>query len=538
MTDNLTWLIPFGLGFAVLAYVLHKVGKAIAAILEAAAALGAIVFGLYLLGRTLIRCIRWCVKHWRTTLAAAAAGFWLLWWGWLPVVLVVIAVAAGLGGWRLLHLDSFDPWIGRRVRAWWRRWGVYARKMPAWLAACDLTVREHEQSVTVNVNPLRRNAIQRQSKPLPDQVPVITGVRSGPSWDEVKLQLVPGLTPEDFDEHARQLAVAAGVARCQVREIGPAEVSVDFQRQDLLGDLVPCADLLRLVDQPGHAVDLKRVWSGTTEYGTPWTQPLVGTHTLNAGATGAGKGSLMWCPLVSIAPAIRDGLVRPWGIDPKGMELAYGRDIFADRYAVTGKDALTLLDELLSIADQRKKEFAGRLRTVPTSVDYPHELLEFDEIGALMRYIGDRKLREQITERVSLLTTQGRALGITVRGYVQEPTKDTVPVRELLPRRVCLRVAAKSHVSMVLGDQAYERGAWANRIREDEPGVGYLFGEGIREPLRIRSGWVPDATVKALEAFVTKRIAPEAPAKVVHLPRIAAERLDRPDAGSLGGESA
>jgi S-DNA-T family DNA segregation ATPase FtsK/SpoIIIE len=57
--------------------------------------------------------------------------------------------------------------------------------------------------------------------------------------------------------------------------------------------------------------------------------------TLVAGSTGAGKNSVMWCPLVSIAPAIRDGLVRVSGIDPKGMELAYGRRIFT-RYAVTG----------------------------------------------------------------------------------------------------------------------------------------------------------------------------------------------------------
>jgi S-DNA-T family DNA segregation ATPase FtsK/SpoIIIE len=56
---------------------------------------------------------------------------------------------------------------------------------------------------------------------------------------------------------------------------------------------------------------------------------------------------------------------------------------------------------------------------------------------------------------------------------------------------------------MVLGDQAYERGAWANRIPESDAGTGYVWGEGIREPLRIRAGWVPDETVKALEAFVT-----------------------------------
>lgn len=130
------------------------------------------------------------------------------------------------------------------------------------------------------------------------------------------------------------------------------------------------------------------------------------------------------------------------------------------------------------------------------------ELLEFDEIAALTRYT-DRKTRDAIAERVALLTTQGRALGYTVRGYVQEPTKDTIPVRELFTRRICLRVTAKSHVSMVLGDQAYERGAWANRITEAEAGTGYVCGEGLRESLRVRAGWVPDEVIKQLETFVT-----------------------------------
>ena len=82
-----------------------------------------------------------------------------------------------------------------------------------------------------------------------------------------------------------------------------------------------------------------------------------------------------------------------------------------------------------------------------------------------------------------------------------------------VPSRICLRVAAKSHVGMVLGDQAYDRGAWANRIGESEPGVGYLFGEGIREPLRVRGGWVPDDTIKELETFVTGGV-PGEPASI------------------------
>ncbi|GAB2978093.1 hypothetical protein GCM10017788_18210 [Amycolatopsis acidiphila] len=250
------------------------------------------------------------------------------------------------------------------------------------------------------------------------------------------------------------------------------------------------------------AGDLRRVWAGRTEYGQDWYLPLYGSgsHTLTAGASGAGKNSVMWCPLASIAPAIRDGLVRVSGIDPKGMELAYGRGIF-HRYAVTAKEALEVLDDLVAAMDERKCQFAGHVRAVPISRDNPLELVEFDEIGALTRYT-DRKTRDLIVEKVALLTTQGRALGFTVRGYVQEPTKETVPVRELFPRRICLRVTAKSHVAMVLGDQAYERGAWANRIDESAAGVGYVWGEGLREPLRVRAGWVPDETVKALEAFV------------------------------------
>src|SRR3712207_9058782 len=63
-------------------------------------------------------------------------------------------------------------------------------------------------------------------------------------------------------------------------------------------DTVVCPDLAALVDVAGADVDLSKVWSGRTEYGTDWHQSFVGSHTLHAGATGAGKGAQMWCPLV------------------------------------------------------------------------------------------------------------------------------------------------------------------------------------------------------------------------------------------------
>ncbi|MEV4150209.1 FtsK/SpoIIIE domain-containing protein [Amycolatopsis sp. NPDC049691] len=501
MSPGLAIVALVGLGLGV--WVLHKVGRALASILEALAAAAVVFVALWWLCKAVVWMLAQVVTRWRTSLAVIAVYAWCELFGWFSLAIILGSVAAVLVAWWVIDSVSFDQWCGRLLRSWWARWAVYGRKLPEWLHACGLSVRDEALPVVVNVNLVgRRRALSRSASTRSGtRMPKVLGVRSGASWDEVRVELVPGQKPEDFDDAARALAVARKVTRCQVRELAPNVVSIDFQRRDLLADGVAGPQVPDGVDTTG--VDLRNVWAGRTEYGRDWRVPLLGSgaHCLTAGASGAGKNSVMWCPLVAAASAIRAGVVRMSGIDPKGMELAYGRGIFS-RYAVGGKDAVELLDGLVEEMESRKRAFAGRLRTIPVSTEYPLELLEFDEIGALTKYT-DRKTREAIVERVALLTTQGRALGISVRGYVQEPTKDTVPVRELFTRRVCLRVTSKTHVGMVLGDGAYERGAWANRIGDSEAGVGYVWGEGIREPLRVRAGWVSDGTVKALEAYVT-----------------------------------
>jgi DNA segregation ATPase FtsK/SpoIIIE, S-DNA-T family len=498
-TLTIALIIAGGAVLGIVVWILATLGRALVKVAETLAAAAVMFVALCLMIKALIWALRQVITHWRTSLTLVALLAWWCWYGLTSLALIASVITTVFTLWRLVDLPSFDTWVGRHLRAWRLRWTTYAPKLPAWLHACGLSVTPGTTPVMVVVTPLGRRV--RRGQQTSAQLPTVLGVRSGASWDEVRIRLVPGQKPEDFDEAARALASARGVTRCQVRELSPNVVSIDFQRRNLLTDPVRCPDLETLAKVAGSTLDLRRVYSGRTEYGQDWLVPLAGGHTLVAGSTGAGKNSVTWCPLVSIAPAIRDGLVRVSGIDPKGMELAYGRQIF-HRYAVTSTDALTLLDDLVATMHARKTEFAGRVRTVPISTEHPLELLEFDEIGALTKYI-DRKTRDAITERIALLTTQGRALGFTVRGYVQEPTKDTVPVRELFPRRICLRVSAKSHVGMVLGDQAYERGAWANRITENEPGTGYVFGEGIREPLRIRAGWVPDQVIKELETFIT-----------------------------------
>lgn len=507
MDPNMLGILLVGGGvLGVVVWLLHKLGRALASIAELLAAAAVVFIALWSALKLLVWAGKQVLTRWRTSLSVLALAAWWHWLGWLSLTITLGTITTALVVWRLLDLVSFDRWCGRFLRAWWLRWFTYARKLPGWLHACGLSISDGTVPVEVTVNLVgrRRKAVSRAAAGgTAVQVPKVLGVKSGPSWDEVRVRLVPGQKPEDFDDAARALAVARKVARCQVRELEPNVVSLDFQRRDLLKSPVSCPVLPDLAAVDGSGVDLRRVFAGHTEYGQDWRVPLTGSgaHMLVAGATGAGKNSVMWCPLVGAASAIRAGVVRLSGIDPKGMELAYGRGIFA-RYGVSGKEAIDVLDDLLDGLEARKREFAGVTREVPISTDYPLEVLEFDEIGALTKYT-DRKTREAIVERVAILTTQGRALGYTVRGYVQEPTKDTVPVRELFPRRVCLRVTSKTHVGMVLGDGAYERGAWANRIDESAAGVGYVWGEGIREPLRVRAGWVPDETVKALENYVT-----------------------------------
>ncbi|WP_410621765.1 FtsK/SpoIIIE domain-containing protein [Amycolatopsis sp. cmx-8-4] len=495
-------------GLAVLLWVLAKIGRALAGLAEMLAALA--VFGMVLWG--LARAVGWVVRqlvtHWRTCLTLVAAWAWCRWLGGLSLLVTVVVLGLVQLVWWRLDAVSYDQWCGRWLRSWWLRWALYGRKLAGWLTACGLVVRDASVPVDVTVSLVGRrrgrNTIARsQDRSSGVAVPALLSVRSGASWDEVRVRLVPGQKPEDFDDGARALAVARKVTRCQIRELEPDVVSIDFMRRDLLASPVACLPVPDLVAVDGTGVDLRAVFAGSTEYGKPWRLPLVGTgaHTLVAGATGSGKNSVMWCPLVAAASAIRAGLVRVSGIDPKAMELSYGRGIFA-RYGQSGQEAVQVLDALLDELETRKREFAGHTRQVPISTDYPVELLEFDEIGALTKYT-DRKTRDAIVEKVAILTTQGRALGFTVRGYVQEPTKDTVPVRELLPRRIAMRLTSKTQVPMVLGDGAYERGAWANRIPESAAGVGYVWGEGIREPLRVRAGWVPDQTIKQLEHYVT-----------------------------------
>jgi S-DNA-T family DNA segregation ATPase FtsK/SpoIIIE len=109
---------------------------------------------------------------------------------------------------------------------------------------------------------------------------------------------------------------------------------------------------------------------GYTESGTPWLLRLLGTHVLIAGATGSGKGSVIWSAVRAMLPAIAGGWVQVWALDPKRMELSFGRALFA-RYADQAAAMVGLLEEAVTVMQDRAAQFGGVTRTFTPSAGLP-----------------------------------------------------------------------------------------------------------------------------------------------------------------------
>ena len=136
---------------------------------------------------------------------------------------------------------------------------------------------------------------------------------------------VTGQAPADFADRAENLAHAFGAELCRVRELGPGMITLELVRADTL------ASPIGALPVPAE-VDLLALPVGRCEDGAPWLLRLLGSHVLIAGATGSGKGSVIWSAVRALLPAILGGWVQVWALDPKRMELSFGKPLFA-RYA-------------------------------------------------------------------------------------------------------------------------------------------------------------------------------------------------------------
>lgn len=310
----------------------------------------------------------------------------------------------------------------------------------------------------------------------------------------LQLSLPAGLTPSHVAAQCDGLAHALKCREARVVEDCPGRVFLELHRRDVLAPVIrPSA--------PTGQVDLAAVQVGRHEDGEAWCLRLLGTHVLVAGATGAGKGSVLWSLLNGAASAIAAGSLQVWAIDPKGgMELRPGLPLFARFEDGSAEQMCLALEQLVTLKDVRARELAQNgVRTHAANPKSPHILLVVDELATLTAF-AERTVVRRIEQALGLLLTQGRACGITVLAAVQDPGKDVVVWRDLFPTRIAMRLDNPIQVDMVLGDGARDLGAAADHISELTPGVAYVRVEGTRALRRVRASYLTDADIAELAA--------------------------------------
>jgi S-DNA-T family DNA segregation ATPase FtsK/SpoIIIE len=396
------------------------------------------------------------------------------WIGGHDALAVAFYLVVALGIWRVAHKQSFQRLVGGRLRCWWRRLWVYERRWRSTLVLCGLGKRYR----------------------LRESVPRIWRVESSVWRDRVQVRLVAGQCTEDVERVAPELAHSFGAEVCRVREHRPGRLWLEFRTADPLTEVIPALPV-------PETVDLMGVQVGVQEDGAPWRLRVLGTHLLLAGVTESGKSSVLWSLLRGLAPAIYEGTVVVWALDPKGgMELGPGEALFA-RFCAEDFEAMAdILDEAVAVTQQRTRRCrqAGVRLHTPTRAE-PLILVVIDEVATLTAYQPDRKLRARIDRSVGLLLSQGRGPGVSVLAALQDPRTEVMGFRNLFPTRVALQLDEAGHVDMVLGPGARDQGALCDKIPDTTRGVAYVRVNGVREPTRVRAAYVTDDDIRTMAAL-------------------------------------
>lgn len=468
--------------------------------------------GLLVAWRVSLGVVRWTDRHLRYVVAVTATGFGIrLLPGGQPAAVRVLlfawlAPAVVSAVWSHTWPGSYQRVVaGPSSRLGWLLW---ARRRWAFLAReCGLSVqRDQRRSMTGRV------VDTCTSKPAPALPkvwvhPRLCSTTANGVTLTITVRARTGQTVEDLEQAAPALAAAARARSFRCRALSPS--TVEF--------VLVMADRLRSTRHAAPPVDVTvdAVPVGRRQDGTPWVLPLVGRHTLVVGCSGSGKGSVFWGVCGGLAPAVRAGLVRLWGVDLKrGVEVGLGRHLFTD-VATTPGQAVDVLSRLLSVIDERGRWMAGQTRLhAPTPSD-PLHVLAIDELAVLTAY-ADPEIRKEAGRLLAEVLTQGRALGVVVLACVQDPRKEVIGLRNLFTQTIALRLRSAEETRMVLGDGAATT-APAHRISPSAPGTAWVIEEDGSAD-QVRADFWPDQLVRDVATGHPAPLADEPVSLVEHEP--------------------
>lgn len=432
------------------------------------------------LGGWLVRHRRWCVV-WTT----AAAVAWLLDSpaGLSPVWLLLVGLGPGpvCALWRGLAPGGYERLCAGPARRMGWRYRI-RRQWPLLADRCRLADR---------VPAARRTGHGTKTTEQRVVVPRLRRVRARGHAVRLVIRTRPGQTLTELETGAERLAATLDAHAFRTWPHPRAAGSTLVVELVMWDSLTQAATAVE--PEPRALVDAVSV--GRTQGGREWWLPLRGRHTLAVGATGSGKGSVLWGICGGLAPAVRVDMARLWGIDLKrGVELATGAGLFS-ALAYTPERAVEVLQALMRVIDARGAAMVGKTRLhTPTPGD-PLHVVVIDELAALTAY-APVEVRRTAERLLAEILTQGRALGVIVVSFVQDPRKEVVAMRGLFSQTVALRLRSASETEMVLGD-GMARLAPAHRIDPTRPGTGWLV-EDSGAVDRVRADFWPDPLIRDL----------------------------------------
>ncbi|MGW5221599.1 hypothetical protein ACWEQA_27375 [Nocardia sp. NPDC004085] len=135
-----------------------------------------------------------------------------------PVAALVVAglSAAGIILWRIQRPEMFERWVTRRARSRFLTWFRYRRRWARLMTACHLSIDRGNRTF----------------------IPRLLGVQIGPATDRVRVRMLDGHCPADFENRVSHLAHAFGALDCRATITGPGTVELAFRRSDSLAETV------------------------------------------------------------------------------------------------------------------------------------------------------------------------------------------------------------------------------------------------------------------------------------------------------------